>query len=98
MMVELEEDGVRIALTIVDTPGFGDNIDNDSAYVFAILGSPLRSETLIDSSVSKKSLAILSANMTIFLLKNLALGVKRASATTEFTPYYTSSHLQDMRT
>lgn len=25
---ELEEDGVRIALTIVDTPGFGDLIDN----------------------------------------------------------------------
>ena len=31
--VELEEDGVRIALTIVDTPGFGDNIDNEFAYV-----------------------------------------------------------------
>jgi len=30
--VELEEDGVRIALTIVDTPGFGDNIDNESAF------------------------------------------------------------------
>lgn len=30
---ELEEDGVRIALTIVDTPGFGDNIDNEFAYV-----------------------------------------------------------------
>ena len=29
---ELEEDGVRIALTIVDTPGFGDNIDNEFAY------------------------------------------------------------------
>lgn len=28
---ELEEDGVRIALTIVDTPGFGDNIDNEFA-------------------------------------------------------------------
>jgi len=27
--VELEEDGVRIALTIVDTPGFGDGIDNE---------------------------------------------------------------------
>ncbi|KAI6009042.1 Septin-domain-containing protein [Pisolithus marmoratus] len=27
--VELEEDGVCIALTIVDTPGFGDNIDNN---------------------------------------------------------------------
>ncbi|KAF7306691.1 hypothetical protein MIND_00460800 [Mycena indigotica] len=30
--VELEEDGVRIALTIVDTPGFGDNIDNEAAF------------------------------------------------------------------
>ena len=31
--IELEEDGVRIALTIVDTPGFGDNIDNEFASV-----------------------------------------------------------------
>lgn len=31
--LELEEDGVRIALTIVDTPGFGENIDNEDAYV-----------------------------------------------------------------
>jgi len=30
--VELEEDGVRIALTIVDTPGFGDNIDNEYSF------------------------------------------------------------------
>nr|GAT47911.1 septin [Mycena chlorophos] len=30
--VELEEDGVRIALTVVDTPGFGDNIDNEFAF------------------------------------------------------------------
>lgn len=29
--IELEEDGVRIALTIVDTPGFGDAIDNESS-------------------------------------------------------------------
>lgn len=27
--VELDEDGTRIALTIVDTPGFGDGIDNE---------------------------------------------------------------------
>jgi cell division control protein 11 len=26
---ELEEDGVRISLTVVDTPGFGDQIDNE---------------------------------------------------------------------
>ncbi|OAX44823.1 septin [Rhizopogon vinicolor AM-OR11-026] len=35
--VELEEDGVRIALTIVDTPGFGDNIDNEFQEIVGYL-------------------------------------------------------------
>ncbi|KAF9444777.1 septin [Macrolepiota fuliginosa MF-IS2] len=30
--VELDEDGIRIALTIVDTPGFGDNINNEASF------------------------------------------------------------------
>ncbi|PWN22196.1 Septin 3 [Microstroma glucosiphilum] len=30
--VELDEDGMRIGLTIVDTPGFGQNIDNEYAF------------------------------------------------------------------
>lgn len=30
---ELEEDGVRISLTVVDTPGFGDQIDNEFTCV-----------------------------------------------------------------
>ena len=37
---ELEEDGVRIALTIVDTPGFGDNIDNELSCV-ALVATPI---------------------------------------------------------
>ncbi|EKM80589.1 hypothetical protein AGABI1DRAFT_112357 [Agaricus bisporus var. burnettii JB137-S8] len=30
--VELEEDGIRIALTVVDTPGFGDSINNENSF------------------------------------------------------------------
>ncbi|TEB32994.1 septin [Coprinellus micaceus] len=30
--IEFEEEGVRIALTVVDTPGFGDSIDNEFAF------------------------------------------------------------------
>lgn len=30
--LELDEEGTRISLTIVDTPGFGDQIDNEERY------------------------------------------------------------------
>lgn len=33
----LEEGGVKMKLTIVDTPGFGDQINNDSWWVFQLL-------------------------------------------------------------
>lgn len=29
---ELEEDGVKLRLTVVDTPGFGDQVNNDDAW------------------------------------------------------------------
>ena len=32
--LELDEEGTRISLTIVDTPGFGDQIDNEARYDF----------------------------------------------------------------
>ncbi|KAJ3365065.1 hypothetical protein GGF32_000245 [Allomyces javanicus] len=35
--VEIEEDGMKMQLTVVDTPGFGDNIDNSSNFA-EILG------------------------------------------------------------
>ena len=30
--LELDEEGTRVSLTVVDTPGFGDQIDNESAF------------------------------------------------------------------
>lgn len=31
--VEIEERGVKLRLTVVDTPGFGDDMDNNDWYV-----------------------------------------------------------------
>lgn len=30
--LELDEEGTRISLTVVDTPGFGDQIDNEACF------------------------------------------------------------------
>jgi cell division control protein 11 len=34
--LELDEEGTRISLTIVDTPGFGDQIDNEARHVHTV--------------------------------------------------------------
>lgn len=35
----IEEGGVKMKLTVVDTPGFGDQINNDNWWVFPTPGS-----------------------------------------------------------
>ena len=35
--LELDEEGTRISLTIVDTPGFGDQIDNEARQVLLMI-------------------------------------------------------------
>lgn len=30
--LELEEDGIKLQLTVIDTPGFGDNINNEGCF------------------------------------------------------------------
>lgn len=35
--LELDEEGTRISLTIVDTPGFGDQIDNEARFGLVLL-------------------------------------------------------------
>ena len=34
--VEIEERGVKLRLTVVDTPGFGDAIDNTDWYLYML--------------------------------------------------------------
>jgi len=93
--LELEEDGVRIALTIVDTPGFGDNIDNEFACV--VFKLHVQSHFLTRHLVSKKLLATLSANMMISLQKSPVSSVIHVSGITESTLFCTLSHLLVMR-
>lgn len=35
--VEIEEKGVKLRLTVVDTPGYGDGIDNSDRYFIRVL-------------------------------------------------------------
>lgn len=37
---DIEENGVRLRLTVVDTPGFGDFVNNDERYLIVLLRKP----------------------------------------------------------
>lgn len=90
--LELDEEGTRISLTIVDTPGFGDQIDNEARYV-QLLYAAWRSLTV---PVSRKSLVISSDSTMTSLRRSLVSSVILASATTAFTFCSTSSRLPGM--
>ncbi len=74
--LELDEDGTRISLTIVDTPGFGDQIDNEARYV-KLQQSQFHRHTLIMIASRKLSATLRGSTMTsceldIELMKRLS--------------------------
>jgi hypothetical protein len=90
---ELDEEGTRISLTIVDTPGFGDQIDNEARLDFIFRFAEL---SVLTVQAFRRSLDISSDNMTIFLLKSPESSVIRVSGITVSTSSSTSSPRQVM--
>lgn len=89
--LELDEEGTRISLTIVDTPGFGDQIDNEARYGRRTV---LKEHTAANELVaSARLLATSNASTMIFLRRSPVLSVIPASATTVSTLFSTSSPL-----
>lgn len=94
--LELDEEGTRISLTIVDTPGFGDQIDNEARYVH--LDPWISPSLIVECLASRKLWDTSSVNTTTFSQKSLALSVILASETTAYTHSSTSSHPPAMGT
>jgi septin 7 len=44
--VDIEENGVRLHLNVVDTPGFGDFVNNDDRLVTHLFASPICNNSL----------------------------------------------------
>jgi len=54
----LKEKGVQLRLTIVDTPGFGDAVDNSNWFVFILIFFFLKYKT-----IKRKNVNLLSGNL-----------------------------------
>jgi hypothetical protein len=93
--LELDEEGTRISLTIVDTPGFGDQIDNESRYVL-FEGLSVTWAPLMTLTVSPKSLSTLRGNTITSWPKSQGSSEILGSRITEYTHCSISSHLRGM--
>lgn len=91
--LELDEEGTRISLTIVDTPGFGDQVDNEARCDIAApqtlhlcFGADFRLPVSLKLSASSRG------NTTTFWPRSRVSSVTLGSGTTVFMPCSTSSH------
>ena len=58
---DIEENGVRLRLTVVDTPGFGDFVNNDDRRVIPLLiSSPTRTYSILAGNLSPRTLRLVS--------------------------------------
>jgi hypothetical protein len=90
--LELDEEGTRISLTIVDTPGFGDQIDNEARYDYTTRAPNTPSLANITClAASQRLSATLRDNMMIFWPRSRVSSVTPDSGTTVSTPCSTSS-------
>ena len=56
---DIEENGVRLRLTVVDTPGFGDFVNNDDRRVIPLIISSLtRTQSIIAGNLSPRTLRL----------------------------------------
>lgn len=91
--LELDEEGTRISLTVVDTPGFGDQIDNEARYELIRDNIPIR---VTDDGIALARLLAISSDSTMtFLRRSRALSVTHDSATIVFMLFSTLLLLQD---
>lgn len=51
---DIEENGVKLKLTVVDTPGFGDFVNNEERYVCSDSLNPKKQNCLITALISWK--------------------------------------------
>lgn len=96
--LELDEEGTRISLTIVDTPGFGDQIDNEARFAYpalVYLFNFLFMALTFLTTASQRLWVTLNDNMMTSWPKNRASSVTQGFEITGYTPYSTSLHQLD---
>ncbi|KAL8674245.1 MAG: hypothetical protein Q9168_001312 [Polycauliona sp. 1 TL-2023] len=85
----IEENGVRLRLNIVDTPGYGDQVNNDRWYAESIVGPQDVSSKLVTAGIPSSNTSRISIQPTCG--KSLLLSASDISKILEYTVAFSSS-------
>ena len=87
-MPDIEENGVRLRLTVVDTPGFGDFVNNDEWYVqMALLRLPPLTRPGVAGSLSWRTLRLVSTRTSSRRTASTARRLLITACTRVFTSF-----------
>ena len=94
-LIVIEENGVRLRLNIVDTPGYGDQVNNDRWYTKTVVIAMISDANFIIAGTQSSSISRISIRPTFE--KNSPLNANDISKTLEYTVAFSSSNLRAMR-
>ncbi|OQR71488.1 septin-2-like [Tropilaelaps mercedesae] len=76
--VEIDEHGVKVRLTVIDTPGFGDRLNNDASFepIIKYINDQYNSYLCKESGINRKNIVDTRVHCVLYFISSLGRGLK----------------------
>ncbi|XP_003748409.1 septin-2 [Galendromus occidentalis] len=76
--VEIDEHGVKVRLTVIDTPGYGDRLNNENSFepIIKYINDQYNSYLCKESGINRKNIVDTRVHCVLYFISSLGRGLK----------------------